>query len=313
MNMIEAPKDSRTEQLVDRMFIIIWANQILKEYNNLPKETSRERKSVNNLVARTAVGLLQNPQDISIADKTWQRHEVCENQAQKLEEPFSELVRKERLELIKDKWENVTPEQLAGLVRAREFGQDLLRNYFKGPRSRNQRIDAYYNFVSGVLDLAGEEEAFIEGMKIALHATDILPKNPSLIEQAILVSFPRIEEESVFKKAVVVNYIISQLRFLVSQEFGKYYQEAHEFVNSNEAQEEFRKRQQLVTNETGKDNVMALNGKMLFFFRTISLQFLTKESRQALKDVWPFSFAFDENDRLNQKFQKIQLQLASRL
>ncbi|OGH29822.1 MAG: hypothetical protein A3B41_04020 [Candidatus Levybacteria bacterium RIFCSPLOWO2_01_FULL_37_26] len=327
------PSEGKTEKLVDSVLLSVFeklpgqkdpdflAREVLSEYNDLSKGNAKEKKSANDLVTETASELLQNPQGIIIAEKAWKTGEVARNGAQEPKEPFSKKVKEKTQRIIKDEWESITPDELAGIVRvysnkdefqeaARKSAEDLLTNYFKGPKSRNQRIDAYYNFVSGVLDLVGENEAFGEGMKIALYATDILPKKPGLAEQVLLLSLPYREDPKSLKKALVVNYVISQLRITGLGDLEKFYQARKDFVESPEAVEELRKKQVRVTREKGHGYVKELNDKMLDFFRTVASP-LPKAVRNALKDIWPFDLAFDETDPLNQKFQKVQLQLAS--
>ncbi len=90
-----------------------------------------ERKIVRNFVTKTAEELLQNPQDISIADKTWRRHEARENHVQESEEPFSKIVKTKCLALIKEGWKDVAPEQLAQLVRISSDENDPLNQKFQ--------------------------------------------------------------------------------------------------------------------------------------------------------------------------------------
>ena len=116
----------------------------------MPKQNSKERKHTKNLITRTATELLKNPQDITIAQKTWRGNELSRDGAEKSQEPFSELVRIERLALIKEKWDDVKSGQLAQLViissddndPSQDDAKEMLRNYFRGPKSRNQRIEA---------------------------------------------------------------------------------------------------------------------------------------------------------------------------
>ena len=307
----DLPNEDRTEKLFNIMATVIWSRGVLNQYNDLPRGKSRERKIVNNLVTKTATQLLENPLDISIVERAWNTNGVEQDEPQEPQEPLSELVRKERLALIKDKWDCVTPGQLAQLVRiyanndpSKDSAKDLLRSYFKGPKSRNQRIDAYYNFVLGVLDLAGENEVFREGMKIVLYATDILPKDPSLVEQVVLVSLPY-KEDDVFQKAIIANYIICQLRFMGLQDFAKYYDDRNTFANKGIAvRQEMRKKEQRMIKEIGLDEARRLNRATESFFYAL-IEPLTEERKQSLKGTWPFNLAFDETDPLNQKFQKV--------
>jgi len=146
----DIPNEERTEQLIDNIFVAMfgeltpqertsigWANQVQEEYDNLPKQTSRERRAVKKLIAQTAGELLKNPQDITIAQKTWRGNESSRDGARESEEPFSKLVKGECLVLIRDKWKGVGPEQLAQLVRiyatndpSKDFAKALLYNYF---------------------------------------------------------------------------------------------------------------------------------------------------------------------------------------
>lgn len=94
----DLPNEEKTQQLVGRIVVVIWANQVFSEYaecNGLPKENSKERKHAKNLITQTAAELLKNPQNITIAQKTWRGNELSRNGAQESQEPFSELVRKE--------------------------------------------------------------------------------------------------------------------------------------------------------------------------------------------------------------------------
>ena len=288
----------------------LWADNVLEDYNSLPKKNSRERKLAENLVTKTAAKLLENPQDISIAWTAWGRSEAGQDNQES--EPFSKLVKDRCLVLIRDKWEDVMPEQLAQMVRissnnndpVQDYAKEMLKNYFKGPNSSNKRIDAYYNFVSATLDLVGEDNAFKEGMKIALHGTDILPKDPSLREQAILLSLPYNEEESVFKKVLTANYVIIQLRFMGFQDLDKYYQDRRDFIQREAAViEAYHRKEERVASAIGNDRTRELNDKMLTFFAAITKP-ISSERKQSLKGTWPYNLAFDGTDPLNQKFQK---------
>lgn len=54
---------------------ILWANQILDQYNSLPKQNSRERKIATNLVTQAARRLIQIPTEIDIAGSVWKSRE----------------------------------------------------------------------------------------------------------------------------------------------------------------------------------------------------------------------------------------------
>ena len=304
------PIDDKTKQLVDILVTIIWVKEALNEYNGLPKGNSAQRRKARNLVTQTAKRLLESPQDISIAEKTW-------NTTQESEEPFSELVRKECQALIKEKWKNVAPGELAQLVTiyandncpSQDDARKILRNYFRGPNSPNQRIEAYYTFVSGVLDLAEEGKAFRKGMEIALHVTDILPKNPSLVEQTGILSLPYGELESVFKKLLIARSVVARVRFLGSWDLDKYYEDRGNFIILDSVSiEEGDKRKENVIKKIGESETREMYNRMKAAIGLIangSIESLSEGVKQSLIKTWPFNLAFDETDDLNQKFQRV--------
>jgi len=329
--LVDAVLTSIFEKLPGQKDVDFLAREALSEYNDLSKGSIRERKSANDLVMKTASELLQNPQNISIAENVWRANDWAQNGVQEPKEPFSKKVKEKMHTLIKDEWEDITPEQIAGLVRmyankdeyqesSRKFAEELLTNYFKGPKGRNQRIGAYYNFVSGALDLADDEDAFKEGMKIVLHGTDILPKDPSLTEQAVLLSLSHNEDPDSFRMALVANYVIEQLRFMGLQDLERYYEDRIYFVETDrvqgklsrkvervtsEVKRELEKKHRKVTDNEAIDFVDRINDKMLLFFSKIRSVSLSEERKHELMSTWPFDLAFDENDPLNQKFNKV--------
>lgn len=330
MNKSEALQAQNPEQPIDAVLSIVvknlvwqekaafWSNA-LNEYKNVPKQTGRERKHAKNIIRQTASKLLKNPQDISMVEDIWKRNESGRNGAQESEETFSKLVKAESLALIKDKWQKVTPEQLAQLVKissdddgpSQEFAKEMLRNYFKGPEGKRQRIETFSNLAYSVLDLAGDDKALDEGVKIALYGTDILPKDPFLIEQAVVFSMPYDEEEEDFKTLIIANHVINQVSIVRSREFVKYHRANANFVRTDEkAIRGWNRKREKVTKQIGRAEATELNNVMMGYFRTLR-ESLSEDMKERLKEQWPYSVAFDENDPLNQKFERVRLQLAS--
>lgn len=309
---------SREEQLIDNLFTPIfneldlkekateWARNIAEEHNRLPKRTIGQIKETKKLIRQAAGELLQNPQDIGMAGLVWKR-----------QKSFYTLVKEESKTLIRERWKKITPEQLAELVRiytnnpqAKDFAKEMLTNYFSRPKTSRQRINAHYTFVSSLLDLVGEDEAFLEGMKIALYATDILPRDPGFIEQVHLLSLPSKEEEKGgdFQKLLITESVIKQAIFMSSQDFTEYLQGNKNFMRTNKIIKEWYERKKRVTAERGSNEARGMNDKIMAamnFFSNVSKEPLSEEKKQALMGTWPFNLAFDETDPLNQKFQKV--------
>lgn len=121
---------------------ILWANQVLEEYNSMPRGNSRERRAARNLATQTARYLIENPQDIDSAGSVWKSRETKEEEQdgekQKIQS-FYDLVKQEASRDIRENWGSVSPEQLTQLVKTythgvltQDFAHDLLASYFKG-------------------------------------------------------------------------------------------------------------------------------------------------------------------------------------
>lgn len=320
---------SREKQLVENVLAPIFndlvlkekaagcARSIVEEYNGLPKLTVGQIKETKKFIRQAAGELLQNPEDINTAVFVWKRHDL-----------FYELVKEESKTLIREKWEHITPEQLAELVRiyannpqAKDFAKEMLTSYFNRPKSTRQRVHAYYTFVSSVLDLVGEDKAFNEGVRIGLHDTDILPKDPYLIEHSVFISLPYTifqnssngtkdllslprnkDEERVFQKLLIAKYTILKLSTMGSEDLRILRQKEEDFVNSSDKlQIMWEKEQEKAEKKIGRDKVMRLNNAMNAFADsedTLSIE-MTDEHN------WVQNIFRDETDPLNQKFKKV--------
>ena len=278
-----------------------WAEEALVTFNSLSKQTVGEKRNVKKLLRETAGQLVQSPQDISTAAFVWKSHDS-----------FYQLIKDESKTIIREKWESITPEQLAELVRiyadnpqAQDFAKEMLTSYFDRPKTRRQRINAYYTFVSSVVDLVGEDTAFTFGVKIGLCDTDILPKDPNLIEQTLLLSLPYNEEEIVFQKLLIARNIVFQLSFLSLEDLGAVRQKHYDFLSTNDKlkkrwSEELGK----AVKQIGKARVSEIN-KATVAFDMRREDVLSEKEKLELENIWPFNLFFDKSDPLNQKFQKV--------
>lgn len=336
----DLPNEDRTEELVHGMVVIIRANQVFSEYaeyNGLPKQNSKEKKHAKNLITQTAAELLKNPRDITIAQKTWRGNELSRDGVEKPQEPFSELVKRKCLALIKDKWQGVKPEQLAQLVRisvdnddpSQDDAKEMLTNYFKGPNNRRQRIDAYYNFVSATLDLVGDDRAFEEGVRIAYHDTDILPKDPHLIEQAMFFSLPydififrnlpktekdlfslrrNKDKEKDYQRLFIAKDVLIRLVSMGSKDLEEFHQREEDFIHSREITDIWEKEQIEVMKKIGEDMLKQLNNTLYLFFNSKSG---TVPDQANKGNIWISSLLDNPTDPLNQKFQEVFPQMDS--
>lgn len=331
--VLDLPNEDRTEELVDRLIIIIWSKDVQNTYNNLPKGNgnSAERKRARNLVTLTAERLLKNPQDISIAESVWRTNGAEQHGAQEPKEPFSKLVREKILTLIKDKWETVAPEQLAQLVRisadnddpSQDFAKKILTSYFNRPESRSQRIHAYYTFASSLLDLVGDDRALEEGIRIAYHDTDILPKDPHLIEQTIFFSLPydififrnlpKTEKdlfslrrdknkEKDFQRLSIAKVVFSRLVSMGSKDLEELHQREEDFIHSPEVTAIWEKEQVKIMEKIGEDMLKQLNGTLYLFFNSKNDTVPDQANRG---NIWISSLLDNSTDPLYQKFERV--------
>lgn len=323
----DLPNEEKTRELVntalniifsklDREYRTFWLEKF-EHYNSLPKDTSKERKKSDNFVTKTAEELLQHPLNISFVQEALTNNKN-NARTQDPKQQFVQRLKDKCLTLIKDKWENVEPEQLAQLVGiyasndpSKDTAKALLTNYFKGPKSRSGRVHAYYNLVSATLDLVRDDKAFNAAVKIGFHATDILPRDPSLIGQAVLLSLPYGEEEQDFKELIIARYVLNQIGFMSSEDILSFHRENSYFVRTNEkATMAWNRKRKSVTTKIGPDVAREFNDIVMGFF-DISQRPLSEDVKQSLKDTWPYSVAFDETDPLNQKFKKVFPQIAA--
>lgn len=304
-----------------------WAEDVLTEYSSLPKGNNKERKRVEAFLERSADHLLQNPQKISAAAFVWERLD-----------PFYKLIKEKSKNLIREKWGDITAAQLTQLVKTyadadnlpgQDFAKEMLTGYFSGPKTRSKRIRAYYTFVSSLLDLVGDNRMLEEGVKIAHHDTDILPKNPHLMEQALFLSLPydifilpdspEIQEdlfslprdqdkERDFQKLIIIRHTLVRLVSMGAEDSKESAQKEEDFIQkSPELTAMWEKAQAQAVTRMGGDRlgeyrVKQLNETLSLFFGSDSDILSAKESTG---NAWLSNLFDDTTDPLNQKFQRV--------
>lgn len=336
-------KDDRTKELVDVMLtsafenldeqekVVSWANEAFERYGRLPEGTIGQKIIVKEFVRKTAIELLENVQHINIVDETWRRLDAQRADTGEPRVPFSQRVKKDSLTSIGEKWKDVEPEQLAQLVRiyakdndpSQEFAKAMLTEYFKGPSDKPERSFsrsiAREKIVSATLDLIGEDEAFREGMKIVLYATDILPRDPGLIEQANMLSLPSKKEEKrdEFKKLLILEHVTKQAIAMSSQDFTEYIEANIRYVRTetkSKIQWHERKKRadaERRPSEAEKKNLQIRAAVNVFL--KISRMPWSEEGIEKLRKMDPlYEKAFDPTDPLNQKLKRVLSENRSR-
>ena len=316
--------------ITDALKIDSWAENALTEYSKLPRANSHERQRVRNLATQTAGRLLQYPQNIEIAADAWKTQSAS----------FYELVKTESAGLIEKNWKDVTSEQLADLIgihanspSAQGFAKEMLKNYFRGPSNRRERIDAYYTLAYSTLHLIEDEKAFTQAIRIGLHDnSDILLKVPNLIEQTLFLSLPydififpnllKIEEDAIdlfslpknkdkekdFQRLLIAKDVMFQLSFLSLEDLGESRQKYRDFLNLDTNKKLMKK----WTEEVVKAKKQVRSAKAITEINNATMEFdvrkgdsLSEEEKLELKKIWPFNLFFDETDPLKQEFKKV--------
>lgn len=306
----EAIKETHRE-LTPQEQTILWAQNTLEEYNNLPKGNYAERKKVNFFLETTIDHLLQNPQEIDSSVSIWKARTGQE------QDGFYEKIKQSAAKQIKDQAkknpESIQPQTISELVKIyanntliKDFGEALLSSYFRGPEKRGQRVSAYYEFVFSIVDLLEDRKALEQGLRIALNETDILPiSSPFFIDMALLGSglTRSLKEEGDLKRLLIANRVISDVVVLTQLDREGVLQAHQKFLNKTENQ--IKKDVELKKMKAALgDSEARKRGNAMAAYLDMN-QGVTGQTIERLKNYWPYSLVLDENDPLLRKFTEL--------
>lgn len=187
---------------------IKWAQQIAEEYAELPQDKSH-RKKRKEFVVRNATGLWQKPEKLEVVLGVWK------SQNEDLYNQTTERLRSE----VSMNWHDITSEQLAQFVTEYTRGEsssevfgELLKSYFQGTKTEDERATAFYTYATGVLDLVDNPIALKEGVKVGVFETDILPRGGDFHQGVYLVQRNGRYNETLQRQAargeLVLNFLI---------------------------------------------------------------------------------------------------------
>jgi len=291
---------------------ILWANQVLEEYNGLPKRNSREKKVATNLATQAARRLLQNPEDIDIAGSIWKSHESKEqaqDEKQKQNvESFYDLVTQEASRDIRKNWEKVSPEQLSQMIKTyannflvQDLAQEILVGYSKGPTKRSERAEYFYNVARAAIRLVEDKKAFVEAMRIQLfHNEDVLPRRRNLLERGKIVTIPWDVGEKELEKWLRLDHITIQLSYVYPEELRPLVEENNNFLRGHEAREFAEKEGERAVGKIGYEETLGLSQKMTEYSRRAGLRMYEDGKIDNLP--WPESIINDRDDPLMNEY-----------
>lgn len=290
---------------------ILWANQVLEEYNSLPKTNARERRKARDLVAQTARRLVQNPQDIDTAGSVWKSRESVSDSRAKPADTFYETIKRECALTIKEKWRDVTPEQLAQLVKTyansvltQNFAHDLLVSYFRGPQGMVNRVKSLYGFVYGLMDFAVSDGNFLKtGIKIARFESDIL-RSDSAFRLDMHVASNAVDDDEALGKKMAIDTVVASLSKLAGYDKAN----IDSFLTvpdslENQMRLKIENYSQRIVKKFGKEEGLRRLRVLGYLYRSRILQD-SSESKESKRNEWPFYLIFGEDNHLKKRFDE---------
>lgn len=301
-------------QLTEQAKTVLWANQVLEEYSNLPKVNNAERRKVKALLDKTASHLLESPQEIDSAASTWNSR-TGEDQG-----GFYQTIKQTTSKQVEEKWAEIKPETVseflkvyANSVLAKDFTESLLSNYFRGPRNRIQKEEAYYKFMFSVLDLIDEPKALEEAVKIGLFETNILVRGSRFYLDHMLTSviIPIDEKgERVLQQYLISNELLQDISVLTKFDSrissAKDVEFSKEFIVPENSPWRVMISREMARAQTilGKA-IIESKQEALLECQTSSQVSRTSQDIEKLKNKWPYNLFYDEKDPLQIKFSQV--------
>lgn len=189
---------------------IVWANSVLEDYGNLPQEQRGRNKSVKRFLYQATSGLLEDPERLETAIGVWRAHA---DEGDLYEQVSEKLTRD-----VEKGWRGITPDQLALFTRsyarngsASEFAGKALARYFKGPQDIKERVDAYYQFMDGVLNLVEDPVALTEGVRISGFETEILSRKSQVYRDIEIAQLYSMYDPAIPIRAAAADYTWTML------------------------------------------------------------------------------------------------------
>lgn len=294
---------------------VLWANRVFEEYNGLSLQTGKERKKAKGLISETAKQLLKDPDKIDTAVGVWRSHGRIDKSQLSEQDSFYDLIRQKCSAVAEKNWESIAPTQLAQLVKiyansplSSEFAQDVLTNYFKGPTSRKQRVDAYYNFAFAVLDLSEDQKAFNEAIRIGLRDTTILPRNSKLFSEVRTLNvIPWNVDKRTLQKHIVSGSTIEKASFFASEDFSLVRDRNFNYLSSSlEIKEACKEEARQSMEKLGATKTSQIASAMAYFSKIyFTDDTLNNDVILELSKEFPGDLILDEKEPLNKRYAEV--------
>lgn len=278
---------------------LLWANRILTEYNDSVKSGNKHK--AKEIVSFAARRLVKKTETIGRLAAVWKVDEESSEE----DSAYNQILRRTYKE-IKDNWDDLTHEQIAGLIKCyaheeigKDFVEQLLKAYFNGPSSRRQKVDAHYNFAFAALDLVNDQKAIDEVVRIGFFDTQIIPRG-SEFHRDFILGRGTINDDQILSKAIIADNAIFNLSFLSTVDISDAQAANRSYVNTDPKiraglEKIILKASKMLGPKAARDRTLAL---MAYNEQDKLVLGDDEETAHVFVSTWPYSLLSKEKDPL---------------
>lgn len=300
------------ETLSPNQRAILWANRQSEAFLQINASAAGRRRQRTGFLKQTAKYLLDNPADMDTVMGIWKRSE--EPRAEETPDPDSlSLQVQVELETAAEKgWKGMTPEQLHPIYRTyahSEHGKDaaqaILRGYFKGPKTRTERVGALYNSCFNALDMIEDAKALEQTLLVLnFKDTDVLPQKSDYYRDFYVARNAMYTNDELLRLAMIVDNISYTLLQFTTVDQQALRQENQQFATEDRGLA--RALDQEVANAFRQLGQRRLERKAEALNRYTFQEGYYAESQEEAERIrrrWPYNLRFGTNDPLVTRYQ----------
>ncbi len=197
---------------------IRWAYSVIDGYRAaIPEKGTRKVKTeaANAYVREQLVEVIHDPNKLETAFGIWK--------ANSDESSFYRSAKEKLPSVVGRHWDEISPKILGETVTkyarngyvAQEF-EEYLKGYFEGPKTTEDRVEAYYRYCDAALDLANDPESVRKAVEIGNFETDIMSRRGEMFQDVMLINFMGVYDPPLRQKAsTAVKLVMTSLTRLV--------------------------------------------------------------------------------------------------
>lgn len=220
-DLVSAEQKKNVEKkVVNKQDTILWANQFFEQYCSLPRGNHKERVRVEGLSSEAFKKIMLNPQDMDTVLSVWKSQGKIQSETGQTKERFYEQLKQSGAEYAKKHWDKINIGQLKQIidiygnsVLVQDMAGEILRGYFKGPQTQEERVNSLYEFTYALSYLTSKPKALEKGLKVARFESDLLTPD-SEFRLDIELAQGRVDDELLLSKTIALNSVIIELSHL---------------------------------------------------------------------------------------------------